>query len=465
MANTLRIKRRAAGGAAGAPTSLAAAELAYNEQDNILYYGKGDVSGVASTVVAIAGAGAYVGTGSLGAASGVATLGADGKLTAAQIPSSLVGGMIYKGVWNASTNSPAITSAVGTKGWYYKVSVAGTTSIDGNASWTVGDMIVFNGAAWDIIQGGTSDVSSVYGRVGAVTPTAAEVRGSLGVTTLSGSNTGDQVLPTTLPASDVYAWAKAASKPTYTAAEVGALTPTGSAAGLTNFPTLNQSTTGTACGLTGTPNITVGTVTSTSFSATATCKVGSGTAGAWATPYMMSGNGTVFAWAGMAGGFASGVSINATVPSGVGFVSEAQTNGVGSWMTHFQAGSTTITSGSLGNEVGFYCEDLANSTNGFGFRGIVIAGASKYNLYMDGTAKNYLNGNLGIGQQPSATAALAVTGTQEITGQITSTLATGTAPLSVTSTTMCTNLNANYVGGVALSGLLQTSSTIDGGTF
>ena len=41
MANTLRIKRRAAGGAAGAPASLANAELAFNEQDNTLYYGTG----------------------------------------------------------------------------------------------------------------------------------------------------------------------------------------------------------------------------------------------------------------------------------------------------------------------------------------------------------------------------------------------------------------------------------------
>ena len=39
MANTLRIKRRAVGGAAGAPSSLANAELAYNEQDDTLYYG------------------------------------------------------------------------------------------------------------------------------------------------------------------------------------------------------------------------------------------------------------------------------------------------------------------------------------------------------------------------------------------------------------------------------------------
>ena len=38
------------------------------------------------------------------------------------------------------------------------------------------------------------------------------------------------------------------------------LTTTGSAANLTNFPTLNQNTSGTAAGLSGTPNITVGTI-------------------------------------------------------------------------------------------------------------------------------------------------------------------------------------------------------------
>ena len=63
MANTIRIKRRAAGGAAGAPTSLENAELAYNEDDDVLYYGKGSggAGGTATTVQAIAGAGAYVG--------------------------------------------------------------------------------------------------------------------------------------------------------------------------------------------------------------------------------------------------------------------------------------------------------------------------------------------------------------------------------------------------------------------
>lgn len=57
MANTLRVKRRALGGASGAPTSLAQSELAYSEVDQILYIGQG--TGGTATVVAIAGPGSY----------------------------------------------------------------------------------------------------------------------------------------------------------------------------------------------------------------------------------------------------------------------------------------------------------------------------------------------------------------------------------------------------------------------
>ena len=61
MANIVRIKRRAAGGAAGAPSSLQNAELAFNEQDDVLYYGKGTggAGGTATQVIAIGGSGAF----------------------------------------------------------------------------------------------------------------------------------------------------------------------------------------------------------------------------------------------------------------------------------------------------------------------------------------------------------------------------------------------------------------------
>jgi hypothetical protein len=65
---------------------------------------------------------------------------------------SLVGAVIYKGTWNASTNTPTITSSVGVQGNYYIVNVAGTTNINGTTSWNVGDWIIFNGTVWQKVD-------------------------------------------------------------------------------------------------------------------------------------------------------------------------------------------------------------------------------------------------------------------------------------------------------------------------
>ena len=81
--------------------------------------------------------------------------------------SALVGGATYQGVWNASTNSPSLASGVGTKGFYYVVSVAGSTNLDGITDWKVGDWAIFNGTTWDKVDN-TDAVSSVNGFTGAV---------------------------------------------------------------------------------------------------------------------------------------------------------------------------------------------------------------------------------------------------------------------------------------------------------
>jgi hypothetical protein len=52
-----------------------------------------------------------------------------------------IGALNYKGAWNASTNTPTITSSVGVKGDYYQVSVAGSTAINGISNWGVGDSL------------------------------------------------------------------------------------------------------------------------------------------------------------------------------------------------------------------------------------------------------------------------------------------------------------------------------------
>ena len=57
----------------------------------------------------------------------------------ATIPS----GLNFQGNWNASTNSPTLASGTGTPGFYYNVSVAGSTNLDGETDWQVGDWAVF----------------------------------------------------------------------------------------------------------------------------------------------------------------------------------------------------------------------------------------------------------------------------------------------------------------------------------
>ena len=62
MSNTIRIKKRASSGSAGAPSSLSPSELAFNENDLKLYYGFGDDGQsppAASSIITIGGAGAF----------------------------------------------------------------------------------------------------------------------------------------------------------------------------------------------------------------------------------------------------------------------------------------------------------------------------------------------------------------------------------------------------------------------
>jgi hypothetical protein len=85
-----------------------------------------------------------------------------------QIPASLVGAVVYQGTWNASTNTPTLANGAGTKGHYYKVSVAGATAIDGIGQWNIGDTIIFDGTTWDKIDGISNEVVSVAGLYGVI---------------------------------------------------------------------------------------------------------------------------------------------------------------------------------------------------------------------------------------------------------------------------------------------------------
>lgn len=109
-----------------------------------------------------------------GAALGVATLDAGGKVPVSELPAAVLGALSYQGTWDASTNTPTLTSSVGTKGYYYVVSVAGNTNLNGITDWLVGDWAVYNGSIWQKVDN-TETVTSVNGQTGAVTLTTTNI--------------------------------------------------------------------------------------------------------------------------------------------------------------------------------------------------------------------------------------------------------------------------------------------------
>ena len=123
-----------------------------------------------------------------GAANGVATLDSGGTVPLSQIPASIQGGVSYQGTWNATTNTPTLTSSVGTKGYYYVVSVAGSTNLNGVTSWNIGDWAIYNGTAWEKIDN-TDAVTSVNGYTGTVVLNANDVGALSSITSTDGSVT------------------------------------------------------------------------------------------------------------------------------------------------------------------------------------------------------------------------------------------------------------------------------------
>jgi hypothetical protein len=71
-----------------------------------------------------------------------------------------LGALNYKGTWDANANTPALASSVGTKGDYYVVSTAGSTTLNGISNWGIGDWAVFNGSVWQRVEGG-ADLNGV----------------------------------------------------------------------------------------------------------------------------------------------------------------------------------------------------------------------------------------------------------------------------------------------------------------
>jgi hypothetical protein len=105
-----------------------------------------------STTIASTGGTTPVISANVAAVSSGSSVLATGDQIQTAINTALVGVLSYQGTWNASTNAPTLASGVGTAGYYYIVSVAGSTNLDGITSWAVGDWAVFSDLATDAWQ-------------------------------------------------------------------------------------------------------------------------------------------------------------------------------------------------------------------------------------------------------------------------------------------------------------------------
>ena len=100
---------------------------------------------------------------------------------------TFTGTVIFKGPWDASTNTPALSAnqAGAEAGWEYIVTVAGTRDLgNGSVTFNVGDLVIYDGATWNNIPGNQNTVTSIKfnggtARTGAVQVDSLDITNTL----------------------------------------------------------------------------------------------------------------------------------------------------------------------------------------------------------------------------------------------------------------------------------------------
>lgn len=142
----------------------------------------------------------------VGVPGGAASLDGGGKVPTSQLPSTVLGSVEYQGTWNANTNSPDLGASSPSKGDYFVVSTAGSTSLGGISDWAVGDWAIYNGSAWEKVDNSEA-VTSVAGRTGAVVLGTTDIVG-VATARILGRTTAGSGAAEELTAAQVYAMLK-----------------------------------------------------------------------------------------------------------------------------------------------------------------------------------------------------------------------------------------------------------------
>jgi len=403
-------------GGAGAPT-WGSALLVVDQPANVVYAGPAAGAAAPTAFRALVNAdlpasGVSANTYGSSTAIPVVTVNSKGVITNVTT-ASFTGGLSYQGSWNASTNTPTLVSSVGVNGYYYVVSVAGSTNLNGITDWQVGDWAIFNGTVWQKIDQ-TNLVSSVNGQTGVVSIAYADLAGSI--------------------------------------------------------PTWNQNTTGTAAGLSTTLAIGSGgtgqTTASAAFNAlspitaTGDLILGNGTNSATrlaigANGYLLSSNGTTASWQPAPAGGVTTFSAGTT-----GFTPNTATSGAISL-----AGTLIVGNGGTG------ATTLTGYVKGAGTTALTASATipntditglgtmSTQNATSVAVTGGAINGTT-IGATTASTGAFT---TVSASGVITSTVVTGTAPFTVASTTQVANLNAATAGTAGSATTATTATNLAGG--
>ena len=324
---------------------------------------------------------------------------------------ALIGGSIYQGVWNAATNTPTLTSGVGTDGYYYITNVAGNTNLDGITDWHVGDWAIFHGGTWQQVDN-TDAVVSVNGYTGAVSLVSSDI--AEGLTNLYFTNTRarQSLSLTTTGTSGAATYDDATGVfniPQYQSVLTNPITGSGTVNYVPKFDTTSSIansniqdsgsliTLGSDTYING--NLGIGTSSLTGRNLLVSANITGATLSVGVTS-----NGTVQSDVTNARAFSTGVSVAA---------SSTLLN-----LFHYTATQGTIGAGAtIDTQMGFYAiNTLVGATNNYGFYGAIPASTGDWNLYMAGTANNYLAGNLGIGTTDLTQSNLRVS--KNITGNV-----------------------------------------------